>query len=166
MGGIKKIKSFHLLNYSTGICSLVSCQDRSVWRGQHLKLFGMGLVQALCNKQVTSVLCIVTGIFPHKEKKGIYRSGVIFPTPLYYFSFVLLLIYSFLMQKIIQFLFSWLVMFNAFWHVMLVDEIGGEKLRDDLKCYFHDCATLEYGTKANMTHEPPEENNQDDRTLN
>lgn len=57
-------------------------------------------------------------------------------------------------------------MFNAFWHVMLVDEIGGEKLHDDLKCYFHDCATLEYGTKANMTHEPPEENNQDDRTLN
>lgn len=57
-------------------------------------------------------------------------------------------------------------MFNAFWHVMLVDEIGGEKLHDDLKCYFHDCATLEYGTKANMTHESPKENNQDDRTLN
>lgn len=57
-------------------------------------------------------------------------------------------------------------MFNAFWHVMLVDEIGGEKLHDDLKCYFHDCATLEHGTKANMTHEPPKENNQDDRMLN
>lgn len=69
MGGIKK-KPFHLLNYSTGICLRVCCQPRSVWRGQHLKLFGTGLVQALPNKQVTSVLCIVTGIFPHKAREA------------------------------------------------------------------------------------------------
>lgn len=54
MGGIKK--PFHLLNYSSGIWLQVCCQPRSVWRGQHLKLFGTGLVQALPNKQVTSVL--------------------------------------------------------------------------------------------------------------
>lgn len=68
--GWNKKKPFHLLNYSTGICLRVCCQPRSVWRGQHLKLFGTGLVQALPNKQVTSVLCIVTGIFPHKAREA------------------------------------------------------------------------------------------------
>lgn len=68
--GWNKKNTFHPLNYSTGICLLFSCQPWSVWRGQHLKLFGTGLVQALHNKQVTSVLCIVTGIFPHNGKKA------------------------------------------------------------------------------------------------